>query len=216
MCDENGALFHSDSVQSMGRFPLDVSKTKIHFLSGSGHKFHGPKGAGFVYINGDYQLKPFLDGGGQERNMRGGTENIYGILGIAKALELAYGNLTERRAHIESLRQHLIKGLRKNVEGIGFNGDFDGNYLYTVLSTSFPPSPKADLLVMNLDIAGIGVSGGSACSSGAEKGSHVLEAVGADPDRKAIRFSFSHYNTTEEVDFLIEKLKAIFPKEVVV
>jgi cysteine desulfurase len=211
MCREHGALFHSDTVQTIGYYPIDVSRMHINFLSGSAHKFHGPKGAGFVYINGENKLKPFLDGGGQERNMRGGTENIAGILGLAKALELACENMEQRRSHIELLRGYLKERLLENFEDLHFNGDHDGAAHYKLLSVAFPPSPKADLLLLNLDIAGISVSGGSACSSGADAGSHVIEALHGDPDRKTIRFSFSHYNTQEEVDFVIGKLKEILP-----
>lgn len=211
LCESYGALFHSDTVQTMGHFPIDVSKTKIHFLSGGAHKFHGPKGAGFIYINGAAQLKPFIDGGGQERNMRGGTENVYGIAGLATALELACENMAEYRQDIEEVRSYLKESLLENFEDIQFNGDYDGDYLYTVLSVSFPNSPKSDLLLLLLDIAGVSASGGSACSSGAEAGSHVLTAIGADATRKTIRFSFSHYNSKEEVDQVIEKMRSILP-----
>ena len=209
LCQEYGAYLHSDTVQTMGHIPIDVEKTKINFLTGGAHKFHGPKGVGFIYINGETSIKPYLDGGSQERNMRGGTENIYGIIGMAKALEMAVEELEERKAYIEGIRSYLKEQLLATFEDIQFNGDYEGNYLYTVLSVSFPSSPKSSMLLMNLDINGISASGGSACSSGAEKGSHVLEAVGAAIDRKTIRFSFSHYNTKEEVDFLIEQLKKI-------
>ncbi|MBI5915757.1 MAG: cysteine desulfurase [Bacteroidetes bacterium] len=209
LCENYGALFHSDTVQTMGHFPINVSKLKIHFLSCGAHKFHGPKGAGFIYINNEAQLKPFIDGGGQERNMRGGTENVYGIAGLARALELAYGQMEEYRQHIEDLRSYFMEQLLENVEDIRFNGDYDGHYLYTVLSVSFPASPKSELLLLHLDIAGISASGGSACSSGAEAGSHVLKAINADPARKSIRFSFSHLNTKDEIDVVVEKLKAV-------
>lgn len=209
LCDTYGALYHSDTVQTIGHFPIDVSKTKIHFISGGAHKFHGPKGAGFIYINGDAHLKPYIDGGSQERNMRGGTENVYGIVGLAKALELACDNMEEYRNYIEDLRSYLMKQLTESFEDISFNGDYDGNHLFTVLSVSFPASAKSDLLLLQLDIAGISASGGSACSSGAEAGSHVLEGIGADPGRKTIRFSFSHYNTKAEIDQVIEKMKTI-------
>ena len=182
-------------------------------MSGAAHKFHGPKGVGFIYINGVTAIKPFIDGGAQERNMRGGTENVYGIVGLAKALELACAEMEARVAQIQSVRQYMRTQLEEHFDDIRFNGDIDGESLYTVLSVSFPPSPKNELLLFNMDIAGISVSGGSACSSGAEKGSHVLEAIQADPERKSIRFSFSHYNTNEEVDFVIEKMKGfIVPK----
>ncbi len=209
LCETHDAYFHSDTVQTAGHFPIDLAKTKIHFLSGSAHKFHGAKGCGFIYINGDSKLKPFIDGGSQERNMRGGTENISGIVGLAKAFELANDNMEERNEYISNLRSYFIQELKENFEDIQFNGDYDGQFLYTVLSVSFPPSPKSELLLLNLDILGISASGGSACTSGAEAGSHVLSAIKADPARKTIRFSFSHYNTKEEIDFVLEKLKTI-------
>lgn len=211
LCRQHGALFHTDSVQTIGHFPWDVAKTPVSFLSGAAHKFHGPKGVGFIYINPDNPIHPFIDGGGQERNMRGGTENVYGIIGLAKALELATAEMEARAAHIRKIRQYMLDQLLKTFEDVQFNGDYDGQSLYTVLSVSFPPSSKNEMLLLNLDIAGISASGGSACSSGAEKGSHVLEAIGADPQRKSIRLSFSHYNTREEVDFVVEKLRAILP-----
>lgn len=209
LCQEHGAYLHSDTVQTMGHIPIDTEKTKINFLTGGAHKFHGPKGVGFIYINGATSIKPYLDGGAQERNMRGGTENIYGIVGMAKALDMAVEELEERKNHMESIRSYLKEQLLTTFEDIQFNGDYEGDYLYTVLSVSFPPCPKGSMMLMNLDINGISASGGSACSSGAEKGSHVLEALGAATDRKTIRFSFSHYNKKEEVDFVIEKLKKI-------
>lgn len=211
LCRQYGALFHSDTVQTVGHFPVDVSKTPIHFLAGAAHKFHGPKGVGFIYINSECAIHPFIDGGGQERNMRGGTENVYGIAGLARALELACAEMDERSARIRDVRQYMIDRLQESFDDMQFNGDLFGQSLYTVLSVSFPPSPKNELLLLSLDIAGISASGGSACSSGAEKGSHVLGAIGADPERKSIRFSFSHYNAREEVDFVIDKLKTILP-----
>lgn len=209
LCAQYGAFYHSDTVQTVGHFPIDVSKTKIHFLTGGAHKFHGPKGVGFIYINHEAMLKPFIDGGGQERNMRGGTENAYGIVGMARALELACENMAAHQDHIQELRSHLKQLLLENFEDIQFNGDIDGQSLYTVLSVSFPPSAKSEMLLLLLDIAGVSASGGSACSSGAEAGSHVLSAIGADSGRKTIRFSFSHLNTKEELDAVIDKLKTM-------
>ena len=209
LCGQYGALFHTDSVQTVGHFPWDVRKTPVSFLSGAAHKFHGPKGVGFIYINPDNPIHPFIDGGGQERNMRGGTENVYGIIGLAKALELATADMETRTAHIRDIRQYMMERLRESLEYVQCNGDYDRKCLYTVLSLSFPPSTKNEMLLLNLDISGVSASGGSACSSGAEKGSHVLEAIGADPERKSVRFSFSHYNTREEVEFVVEKLRAI-------
>ena len=207
LCKNYGALLHSDTVQTVGHFPINVQQTPVDFLSGAAHKFHGPKGVGFIYINNASALKPFIDGGAQERNMRGGTENVYGIVGLAKALELAVGQMDDRIAHIREVRSYLKQRLEETFADIRFNGDIDGESLYTVLNVSFPATPRSELMLFNMDIAGISVSGGSACSSGSEKGSHVLEAIHADPKRKSIRFSFSHYNTREEVDFVVEKMK---------
>lgn len=216
LCQANNALFHTDTIQTMGYYPINVERTKVDFLTGSAHKFHGPKGIGFIYINGDNVLKPFVEGGAQERNMRGGTENIYGIVGLAKALELAIDEQVERRAKIEAVRDHFKQQLLEHFEDIQFNNNAE-DAVYKVLSVSFPPSPKSALLLLNLDISGISASGGSACSSGAEKGSHVIQAIKGDPNRKTIRFSFSHKNTLEEVDYVIEKLKNMVPvKETVV
>lgn len=210
LCREHGALFHSDTVQTMGYYPIDVSRTPASFLSGSAHKFYGPKGTGFIYINSDNIIRPYIDGGGQERNMRAGTENIYGILGLAKALQLACDKLEERRSKVTDVRNYMKARLEANFDNIQFNGDPENGH-YKLLSVAFPPSEKADLLLLSLDIAGVSVSGGSACSSGADAGSHVIEALKGDPQRKTIRFSFSHNNTREEVDFVIARLKEILP-----
>ncbi len=213
VCQRHNALFHSDTVQTMGFFPIDVSKTKINFITGSAHKFHGPKGVGFIYINNDNLIKPYIEGGSQERNMRAGTENIYGIVGLAKALELAYENQETHRAHVTELRNYLKTELEAQFEDIQFNGAVDGRHHYKVLSVSFPQQPKSDLMLLNLDILGISASGGSACSSGSETGSHVINIVTkpADALRKTVRFSLSHLNTKAEIDFLLEKLKTITP-----
>lgn len=216
LCHQYGALLHTDTVQTVGHFPVNVQKTPVHFLSGAAHKFHGPKGVGFIYISAEAPIKPFIDGGSQERNMRGGTENVYGIVGLAKALDLACKEMEPRSAYILEIRNYLKERLLETFEDMEFNGDPDGDSLYTVLSVSFPPSPKNEMLLFSLDIAGISVSGGSACSSGTEKGSHVLEAIGADPQRKSVRFSFSHYNTHAEVDFVIEKLRSVLPQKMAV
>ncbi len=210
ICKKYGALFHSDTVQTLGFYPIDVQKTKVDFLNGSAHKFHGPKGIGFVYINAETTIKPFIDGGAQERNMRGGTENIAGIVGLAKALDLAYTDAEAKRTHVERCRNYFKIKLLENFDNIEFIGDTEGGH-FKVLNVSFPPSPKSELLLFNLDISGISASGGSACSSGAEGGSHVLNALEIDPSRKSIRFSFSHKNTMEDVDFVIEKLKKMTP-----
>ena len=213
LCSEHAAYFHSDTVQTVGHFPIDVGKTTVSFMSGGGHKFHGPKGAGFIYINGNNIIKPYLDGGGQERNMRGGTENVYGIIGLAKALEIMVDKMDEESAYIRGLKDAMRNGLREIIPGITFNGDPDGPSLYTVLSASFPPSAKNEMLLLAFDMDGISASGGSACSSGAETASHVLEAIGADPDRKTIRFSFSSFNTMDEVRYVLDKVKSLLPAE---
>lgn len=213
MCKEHGALFHSDTVQTVGHFPIDVDKMHIHFLSCGAHKFHGPKGVGFLYMNSAAIVEPFIDGGSQERNMRAGTENVYGIVGQAKALQMAIDEMDERIAKIKSIKQYMRDQLMDTFEDIKFNCPGMDNGLYTVLNTNFPANSKNEMLLMHLDILGISASGGSACSSGADAGSHVIQAIGSDKEgRKSIRFSFSHYNTKEEVDFVVEKLRQILPE----
>lgn len=206
LCKDAEAYFHSDTVQTIGFYPIDLAELNIHFLSGSGHKFHGPKGVGFIYINADAMLKPFIDGGSQERNMRGGTENVLGIIGLASALEIALNDMDTRKETILSIRNYFAESLKEKISDVQFNGNPFENGHYKVLSVSFPESEKNDLLLLNLDIEGISVSGGSACSSGAEAGSHVLNAIYPNSKRKTIRFSFSHHNSQEEVDFVLDKL----------
>lgn len=208
LCQTHGALFHSDTVQTMGYFPFDLSKTPISFLTAAAHKFYGPKGVGFIYINADNAISPLMDGGSQERNMRAGTENIHGIVGLAKALDMAYDELETRKAKTTKVRDYFLQQLLAVMPEVEINGDPENGH-FKVLSLSFPPSPKADLLLLNLDIAGISVSGGSACSSGAETVSHVLATLMPDSLRKTIRFSFSHHNTFEEADFVVQKLQEI-------
>ena len=205
ICQEAGAYFHCDTVQTMGYFPIDLDRTPVSFLSGSAHKFYGPKGVGFVYVNNDNIIKPYLDGGAQERNMRGGTENLYGIVGLAKALEKAVREREERKARMQDVRQYFIRRLQASYPEVTFNGDPENSH-YKVLSVSFPASPKGDLLLMNLDLNGISASGGSACSSGIDVGSHVVGHLHPDSPRHTIRFSFSHHNTREEVDRVVERL----------
>lgn len=211
MCREAGAIFHSDTVQSMAHYPFNLAELDIDFITCSAHKFHGPKGIGFLYVNKKLKVHPLIHGGAQERNLRGGTENLYGIAGLAKAMEIAMNELDEHRAHIEGLKARMISRLKNSIPGIEFNGESENmqKSLYTVLSASLPPSPISSMLLFNLDIMGICVSGGSACSSGSNKGSHVLEGIHADPERPAVRFSFSKYNTTEEVDYAVEQLAGL-------
>ncbi len=210
ICSKYNAIFHSDTVQTMGHYPFDLKKTNVHFINCAAHKFHGPKGIGFLYINNKVKIHPFIFGGSQERNMRGGTENVYGIVGLAKALDIAYSHLEEHTSQIASVKKYMADKLTANIPGIKFNGDCLGNSLYTVLNASFPANENAEMLLFNLDIAGIACSGGSACSSGTDTGSHVLRALYGNSDRPSVRFSFSKYNTKEEVDFVVEKLKELY------
>jgi cysteine desulfurase len=209
LCKQHKAIFHSDTVQTVGHFPFDLRNTPVHFITGAAHKFHGPKGAGLLYINENIQIKPYIHGGGQERNMRAGTENIYGIVGFAKALELATANYEKESAYIQSIKYYLVEQLQKHIKGVGFNGDPKGNSNYTVLNVSFPKSEKSEMLLMNLDMQGICASGGSACTSGAQQGSHVIRAFNNNPNQIPVRFSFCKNNTKEEVDVLVEKLKEL-------
>jgi cysteine desulfurase len=208
-----GAFFHSDTVQTIGHFVHDLKTLAIDSLVAGGHKFHGPKGSGFLYVRKDKKIHPFILGGAQERNMRGGTENVIGIIGIAKALELAYEHMDEHRRHIESLKERFIGLLKENIPGVEFNGNSADmtKSLYTVLNVSLPPSEEnSGMLLFNLDLNGISASGGSACSSGATVGSHVLSAMGHDPERESVRFSFSRFNTHKEVDYTVEKLRELY------
>jgi cysteine desulfurase len=210
LCEQYKAVFHCDTVQTLGHFPHDVNQLKVHFLVGAAHKLHGPKGVGFLYINHKIKIKPLIHGGSQERNMRGGTENVYGIAGFAKALQLAYQEMEVHKNYILGLKTYMMQQLVQAIPNVQFNGETDPEKsLYTVLNVSFPEMEMAEMLLFSLDIAGISASGGSACSSGTDIGSHVLTGIGASPVRPAIRFSFSKYNTIEEIDYTIAKLKEI-------
>jgi cysteine desulfurase len=210
ICEKYDAVFHSDTVQTMGHYPMDLQKIKVHFVTCAAHKFHGPKGVGFLYIKHNIKIKPMIHGGAQERNMRGGTECTQGIIGLAKALEICYEEMDEHIAHIQGIKNYMKGALEKAIPGIEFNGETGNeNSLYTVLNCRFPAHPDAEMMLFNLDIAGIAASGGSACSSGSNQGSHVLRGIGTDTSRASIRFSFSKYNTKEEIDYTIEKLKAM-------
>ncbi|MCO6359117.1 cysteine desulfurase family protein [Roseivirga pacifica] len=213
---EYGAIFHSDTVQTMGHYAHDLKKLKADFIVGAAHKFHGPKGVGFLRVNKNRPIGRFIEGGGQERNHRGGTENVYGIVGLAKALEIAYREMDEHQSHVQGLKSSMIEQLKAKVPGVDFNGDIKPeNSLYTVLNVSFPEHEDNDMLLFNLDINGISASGGSACSSGANTGSHVLTGIKADPNRQGIRFSFSKYSKQEEVDFVVAKVVEILEPAVV-
>ena len=209
ICKKYSAVFFSDTVQTLGHYAFDLSKLPVHFITGAAHKFHGPKGAGILYINEELKVKPNIHGGAQERNMRAGTENVYGIVGFAKALELATSRMEEETNYINGLRIYMADELKKAIPGVWFNGDAFGRSLYTILSVSFPPSEKSEMLLFNLDINHVCASGGSACTSGAQQGSHVIRAIYPDSDRTTVRFSFSRHNTREEIDEVIQKLKTL-------
>ncbi|HEX8609642.1 MAG TPA: aminotransferase class V-fold PLP-dependent enzyme, partial [Pedobacter sp.] len=215
ICEKYNAIYHCDTVQTMGHYKHDVRKLKAHFIVCAAHKLHGPKGVGFLYVNHTVKISPMIFGGAQERNMRGGTENVYGIVGLAKALEIAYAEMDSHQAYIQGLKDYMKDKLVKEIPDLFFNGETDANKsLYTVLNVSFPAMDMSDMLLFNLDINGISASGGSACSSGSNIGSHVLTGIGADPNRPSVRFSFSKYNTKEEIDFVVEKLKQIVEQNV--
>jgi cysteine desulfurase len=208
-CSKNNVLFHSDMVQTIGKYDVDLKKINVDFVSSSAHKFHGPKGVGFLYINGKNKIKPLLYGGGQERNMRSGTENIHGIAGMAKALEIASAGMQEIQKHVMELKAYTIAKLKENFKDIRFNGDSENRGLYTIINLSVPVSEKSEMLLFNLDIEGIAVSGGSACASGSTVNSHVLKAINKDNTRPALRISFSKYNTILEVDHFVDTLKKL-------
>src|SRR5690554_669572 len=217
ICRAHNAYFHSDTVQTMAHYRIDLKKIDIDFVTCSAHKFHGPKGVGFLYINKKIKGSPFVHGGAQERGLRGGTENLYGIVGLAKAMEIAHDDMEEHQNHIQGLKSYMIEQLKKNIKNIDFHGDIENpdKSLYTVLNVRLPKTSKASMLLFTLDLKGVACSGGSACSSGSTKGSHVLEGIQADTSHPNVRFSFSMYNTKEDIDYAVQVLKEAFEKELV-
>ncbi len=215
ICHKYDAIFHSDTVQTMGHYAILPEALGVDLLSCSAHKFNGPKGVGFLYVNQRLKAGPIITGGGQERNTRAGTENVPGIAGMALALEICYAEMEEQHQKIQSLKTCMMEELKNAIPEIQFNGDIspEGS-LYTVLNVSLPPHHLNDMMLFRLDIEGVCVSGGSACNSGAQKGSHVLAALNHPADRMAIRFSFGKYNTMEEILFAIQKLKQLLQVEV--
>ena len=209
LCKKNNAYFHSDTVQTVGHFSFNLKETPVDFITGAGHKFHGPKGVGILYINENIKINPLVHGGAQERNMRAGTENLYGIVGFAKALELASASYEKDSAYMQSLKQYMHDQLVQNIPGVSFNGDPFGNSLYTLLSTNFPKTDKTDMLLFNLDIHHVCASGGSACSSGAQQGSHVIQALKKEGEFATVRFSFSKNNTRQEIDQVVKLLTTL-------
>ena len=208
LAEKYNAYFHSDTVQTVGHYRHDLKKIKLHGMTAAAHKFHGPKGVGFMYVRKDKKLLPLLYGGAQERDMRGGTENVYGIIGLATALAIAYRDMEKHIRHIGGLKAMMIEKLRAQVPGVSFHGDCENleRSLYTVLNVSLPEADENNMLLFNLDLQGISASGGSACSSGATQGSHVLAALYPESKRGAVRFSFSKYNTAKDIDFAVNKL----------
>ena len=212
LCKDNNALFHSDTVQSIGKYDFDLSKLNIDFIVGSAHKFHGPKGIGFVYINKNLKLNSFVIGGNQERGMRAGTESVHNISGMELAFVNSYTNIQENNNHISSLKSTFIKKIKKDIPEIKFNGSCDDDLLssFSILNICLPvPKEKAVLLDFNLDMKGIACSRGSACQSGSITGSHVLNSILSDEDlnKPSLRFSFSKYNNNKEVEKVISILK---------
>jgi cysteine desulfurase len=209
LCKKHNAYFHSDTVQTVGHFNFDLKNIPVDFITAAGHKFHGPKGTGILYINENIKINPFLHGGAQERNMRAGTENVYGIVGFAKALELSNQNHDKDKEYISGLKKYMYDSLVNNIPTVSFNGDTFGESLYTLLSVNFPKNQKTEMLLFNLDIQHICASGGSACSSGAQQGSHVITALHKPSDIVTVRFSFSKYNTTQEIDTVVATLTTL-------
>ncbi|MGY8884460.1 MAG: cysteine desulfurase family protein, partial [Flavobacteriales bacterium] len=211
-CKETNAYFHSDTVQTMAHYPFQLDALEIDFLTCSAHKFHGPKGTGFLYTHPRNKIKSQIVGGGQERGLRSGTENLHGIVGLAKALQLAYAELDDHSIHVRSIKKYMVEGLKSRISGVSFNADSDKeDRLYTVLSVKFPPHPNSGMALFLLDLEGISCSGGSACSSGATSGSHVLKALGYhDPTKASLRFSFSRYTTFEDIDMALEAISRVF------
>lgn len=211
ICRKYDALFHSDTVQTMAHYAFDLSELDIDFITCAAHKFHGPKGIGFLYVNKKTKVESLIHGGAQERGLRGGTENVYGIVGLAKAMDLAYEDVEGHQKHVQALKTYMIDELKSLFPDVAFHGEIDPEKsLYTVLNVCFPRTDKAGMLLFTLDLKGIAVSGGSACSSGAAVGSHVLTGIDADMTRPNVRFSFSRYTTKEEIDFALEQIKSVF------
>ena len=211
ICRSNNALFHSDTVQTIGHYDLDLSATTIDFITCSAHKFHGPKGVGFAYINNETIINPFIEGGSQERGYRGGTESIHNILGLKTAFEISYESLEKDSKKVSKIKEYFIHSILKNIPGTKINGNSDThNSSYTILNLCLPiPKEKKTVLDFKLDLAGIACSSGSACQSGSSKPSHVLSEIlsNSEMEKISLRFSFSKFNSLEEVDYVVTFLK---------
>ena len=215
ICNQyNHVFFHSDTVQTMGHYSFDVKELGIDFLTCSAHKIHGPKGIGFLYVKKGLAISPLITGGAQERTHRGGTENIYGIIGLGKAMNLAYSNLENHQKYVQGLKLKMMKEIQLMDKRISFNGETDPDKsLYTVLNVSFPEDICNSMLLFSLDIHGIAASGGSACSSGSSVGSHVLAELPNQQNKQAVRFSFSRFTNDKEIEYTLEKIRAIIKNE---
>ena len=211
ICRSNNALFHSDTVQTIGHYDLDLSATTIDFITCSAHKFHGPKGVGFAYINNETIINPFIEGGSQERGYRGGTESIHNILGLKTAFEISYESLEKDSKKVSKIKEYFIHSILKNIPGTKINGNSDThNSSYTILNLCLPiTKEKKTVLDFKLDLAGIACSSGSACQSGSSKPSHVLSEIlsNSEMEKISLRFSFSKFNSLEEVDYVVSFLK---------
>jgi cysteine desulfurase len=215
ICRNHGAFFHSDTVQTMGHYRLDMAKTAVNFITGAAHKFHGPKGVGFLYIDHKVHIDSMITGGSQERNLRAGTENITGIVGMSKAMDLAYADLEAHQKYVQDLKDYMKQQLKDHLGEVKVNG-CEERSLYTVLNVELPPTNKGDMLLFLMDIDGIACSGGSACTSGSNQGSHVLRSLETERQGPSIRFSFSRYSTKEEIDYAVERLQFHLEAEPVV
>lgn len=218
-CKQYDALFHTDAVQGVGHYPIDLSRIPIDFLSAAAHKFHGPKGIGFSFVRKNSGLNSFILGGGQERGQRAGTESVHNILGMAKALSMAYANLKQESEYILNLKKYAIDRLRAIFPEVHFNGccSDHGESTYTLLNVCLPvPPEKSGLLDFQLDLKGIACSKGSACQSGSSKGSHVIQIIQSNNLQQypSLRFSFSLFNTREEIDYLMDVLSEFTPVSV--
>ena len=212
LCRQHDALLHSDTVQTMGHYPMDLSGLDVDFLTCSAHKFHGPKGSGFLYVNPALKVEGMIVGGGQERLLRGGTENVAGIVGLRASMDLAFAHMASHESHVRGLKRLMVEGLKKELPGVSFNGDSDKeDRLYTVLNVKFPPHPNSGMAVFLMELEGIACSGGSACSSGATMGSHVLRALGFhEADKASVRFSFSRYTTEGDIQLALAAASKVF------
>jgi cysteine desulfurase len=208
LCRKHGAIFHSDTVQSVGIMAMDLQNTPVDFITASAHKFNGPKGVGFLYIHPDVNIPAFIHGGAQERNLRAGTENIAGIIGMTEAFSYAMDHQTEKFQHLTSIKSYMWECLQQAIPGIEVNGDIE-NSSPSILNILLPPSHKNEMLLYNLDIKGVAASGGSACTSGSNVGSHVLSALQLPEDRAGVRFSFGGQTTKEEIEFAVSVLKDV-------